>query len=331
MKLILTRFDLMKLPLVSVGFRQLFTGLSCLCSLLLILPGCKPAGETGTQDAAATDSGTITIYTVNEPLRYMAERLVDSSWAKVVFPAPDDVSDPAYWEPDADLITAYQQADLILLNGADYAGWIQTVSLPASRMVDTSQSYKDRLIMEEDGPTHQHGPEGEHSHAGVAFTTWLDFGLAQQQAKAIFEALQKRWPEHKEDLARNLSLLAADLQSLNAAMKKLGQQFGDTPVLGSHPVYQYLARAYDLQLHFLHWEPDDMPDEASWQALDNYLRETPTQWMLWEGTPNTDIKKALDDRQIKWTVFRPQGGKVSQGDFLSVMETNIESWQQRLE
>ena len=321
----------MKLPLNPFDFRQLSPGLSFCCYLLLVLAGCKPAGETGNQDTGVADDGMVTIYTVNEPLRYMAERLVDPSWAKVVFPAPADVSDPAFWQPDAEQITAYQQADLILLNGADYAGWIETVSLPASRMVDTSQSYKDRLIMEEDGPTHQHGPEGEHSHAGVAFTTWLDFELAQQQAKAISEALQQRWPEHKETLNRHLSSLTADLQTLDAAMQALGQQFGNTPVLGSHPVYQYLAGAYDLKLHSLHWEPDAMPDEASWQALDEYLRETPTQWMLWEGPPIADIQKALKDRQIKWTVFRPQGGKLSQGDFLSAMKTNIESWQQRLE
>ena len=159
----------------------------------------------------------------------------------------------------------------------------------------------------------------------------MDFGLAQQQAKAIAEALQQRWPEHGEALNQNLSLLTTDLQSLDAAMAALGQQFADTPVLGSHPVYQYLARAYELRLHSLHWEPDVMPDDASWQALDNYLKETPTQWMLWEGPPNADIQKALKDRRIKWTVFRPQGGKLSQGDFLSEMKNNIESWQQRLE
>lgn len=321
----------MKIPSIDIQPRQLFSWLSCSFCLIFFLTGCGPVAETSEQESSAmTDTGMVDIYVVNEPLRYMAERLVESTWASVVFPISGDVADPAFWEPDADQITAYQQADLILLNGADYAGWIQAVSLPVSRVVNTSLGFKNQWILEEDGPTHQHGPEGGHSHAGWAFTTWLDFGLAQQQAQAIYEALRQRWPEHESALTQNLVTLTADLQVLDAEMKSLRQQFGNTPVLGSHPVYQYLARAYELRLHSLHWEPDVTPDDPSWQALDAYLKDKPTQWMLWEDTPNAEIQQRLEDRQIQWTVFRPQGGKPSQGDFLSVMRDNIDSWRQRL-
>ena len=328
----MTRYDLMKIPLILIQPRQLCVWLFCSLCLLFMLVGCGPAVETSRQGSSEmNDSGVLDIYVVNEPLRYMAARLVDSSWANVVFPVPADVADPAFWEPDADQITAYQKADLILLNGADFAGWIETASLPVSRMVNTSLGFKDQWISEEDGPTHQHGPEGEHSHAGLAFTTWLDFGLARKQAQAICEALKQRWPQHEDALNQNLNELSADLQELDASMKSLGQKFGDAPLLGSHPVYQYLARAYDLRLHSLHWEPNVTPDDASWQALDAYLKKTPTRWMLWEDTPNAEIQQGLKDRQIQWTVFRPQGGKPSEGDFLSVMQTNIGSWLQKLD
>ena len=32
----------------------------------------------------------------------------------------------------------------------------------------------------EEGGTHSHGREGEHSHAGIAFTTWIDMRQARQ-------------------------------------------------------------------------------------------------------------------------------------------------------
>ena len=299
--------------------------------LMILLSGCNPSGKSPEQASlSAASDGIISIYTVNEPLRYMAERLVDLTWAKVVLPIPTEVTDPAYWEPNVEQVAAFQAADLILLNGANYAKWVENVSLPVSRMVDTSNGFKDRFITEEDAVTHQHGPEGEHSHAGLAFTTWLDFDLAQSHAHSIYEALKQRWPDHDAALNQNWGSLVKDLKSLDEAMKSVQQQFGDTPVLGSHPVYQYLARAYGLQLHSLHWEPDSIPDATEWQKLDAYLQESPTEWMLWEGLPNAEIQKQLETRKIKWIVFSPQGGKTTDGDFLSVMKHNIESWRQKL-
>ncbi len=83
-------------------------------------------------------SGKLTIYTVNYPLKYFAERIAGKH-AKVMFPAPKNV-DPAYWMPDRKTILNYQKADLILLNGAHYAKWTEKVSLQRSKMVNTSLS-----------------------------------------------------------------------------------------------------------------------------------------------------------------------------------------------
>ena len=63
----------------------------------------------------------LTIYTVNYPLAYFAER-IGSEQVEVVFPAPADV-DPAFWMPDKATIAAYQQAYLeyfILFIGKDF-------------------------------------------------------------------------------------------------------------------------------------------------------------------------------------------------------------------
>jgi zinc transport system substrate-binding protein len=71
---------------------------------------------------------------VNYPLKYFAER-IGGDHVRVEFPAPADV-DPAYWNPALAGISAFQKADLILLNGAGYAKWIAKVSLPRSKIVD---------------------------------------------------------------------------------------------------------------------------------------------------------------------------------------------------
>ena len=107
---------------------------------------------------------------MNYPLQYFAER-IGGEHVEVSFPAPPD-GDPAYWNPDPDSVAAYQQADLILLNGASYAKWVAIVTLPTSKLVDTSKGFRDRYIIIEGAVVHSHGPEGEHSHGETAFTTW---------------------------------------------------------------------------------------------------------------------------------------------------------------
>ena len=132
----------------------------------------------------------LTVYTVNYPLQYFTQRIAGDH-ARVVFPAPADV-DPAFWMPDRKTIGDYQQADLIVLNGAAYAGWVSKASLPRLRQVNTSKAFKNGFITVKDTVTHSHGPAGEHSHTGTAFTTWLDFYQAVQQAQAIAEALIRK-------------------------------------------------------------------------------------------------------------------------------------------
>ena len=115
-------------------------------------------------------SEPITVFVVNYPLKYFAER-IGGEYVKVLFPAPGGI-DPAFWIPDIQTISAYQQADLILLNGAAYSKWVDKVSLPQSKLVNTSRKFKDQYITIEGAVTHSHGSGGEHAHEGVAFTTW---------------------------------------------------------------------------------------------------------------------------------------------------------------
>jgi zinc transport system substrate-binding protein len=84
------------------------------------------------------------IITVNYPLAYFAERILGEH-GNVSFPAPAGV-DPAYWSPEPEIIAEYQQADLILLNGAGYAAWTANATLPRSRLVNTTAALTDQLI-----------------------------------------------------------------------------------------------------------------------------------------------------------------------------------------
>jgi zinc transport system substrate-binding protein len=261
------------------------------------------------------------VYTVNYPLAYFAER-IGGDWVKVEFPAPTD-EDPAYWQPDAATIEEYQNADLILTNGAGYAKWMEMVSLPTSKCINTSLAFQDQTIELEAALTHSHGPDAEHAHGGLAFTTWLDFSLAAKQAKAIKDAFVKLMPEKNLDFETNYTALEKDLLALDADMKAVSEKIKDVPLIVSHPVYQYWARGYGLNVQSVHWEPDEGPTDQQWEDFKEMLKDHPSQWMIWEGQPTTETVDALKAMQIQSVTFDPCGATPSEKDFLHSMQKNI--------
>jgi zinc transport system substrate-binding protein len=268
----------------------------------------------------------LTVYTVNYPLQYFTKRIAGEH-AKVVFPAPADVN-PAVWMPDRKTIGDYQRADLIVLNGAAYARWVSQASLPHLRQVDTSKAFKDGLITVKNTVTRSQGSTSEHSHAGSAITTWLDFYQAVQQAQAITEALSAKQPEHKADFENNFAALRKDLMALDLGLQRVVATKPRQRLFASHPVYQYLARRYELHIEYIVWEPDEMPDDQQWQKLRLVQEGFPADRMLWEKQPRSEIAQQLDSMGIGVTVFDPCANRPAEGDFLSVMQQNIDNLRQ---
>jgi zinc transport system substrate-binding protein len=273
--------------------------------------------------AGSMPSDKLVIYTVNYPLKYFTERIAGEH-AEVVFPAPADV-DPAYWMPDRKTIASYQKADLILLNGAHYAKWTGKVTLPRSKMVNTSKKFRDRYVKVNEAVTHSHGPGGEHAHEDVAFTTWLDFELAAKQAKEIEKVLSLKRPDLRDTFQKNYVNLEKELMSLDKEMKGIVSKDPGKPFVVSHPVYDYFAHRYALNIRSVHWEPDEVPGGAQWMELQNMLRGHPARWMIWEGKPVDEPVKGLKLINVESIVFDPCGNVPDRGDFLSVMRRNVEN------
>ena len=268
----------------------------------------------------------LTVYTVNYPLAYFAER-VGGKHIQVVFPAPSDV-DPAFWKPDDETVRQYQKADLIILNGVGYAKWTRKVSLPMLRTVDTSRAFKDDLVHIQTNVTHSHGPGGDHSHGGTAFTTWLDFSQAALQAEAVYKALVRKLPaQKKQNLAKNFEALKRDLLELDKQMIAVGDRLAQAPLFASHPIYQYLARRYSMNIRMMMWEPHEDPGVNAWNHLQEISKEHPSKWMIWEGDPLVDSAQQLKAQGINSLVFAPCMNRPGTGDFIDVMRRNIENLQ----
>ena len=106
-------------------------------------------------------------------------------------------------------------------------------------------------------------------------------------------------------------------------MLAVAKRMGDTPLLASHPVYEYWARRYGLNVKELHWEPDGALQVEHWQELGQTVDGHPAQWMIWEGEPLPESVAKLRDRGIVSLIYDPCGNRPDEGDFLTVMEQNI--------
>ena len=290
-------------------------------AVVCVLAGCSPeSGETG--GPAVSASGPLGVYTVNRPLAYFAQRIGGDAVA-VSFPAPPGV-DPAFWSPSPDTILRYQQADLILLNGAGYAAWTARATLPRSRSVDTSAAHPEKLIPLRETLTHRHGPTGDHTHEGMAFTTWLDPELAIGQTRAIAAALSRTRPDHASAFESRQQQLEAELHALDQRQAAAARRIGGEPLLFSHPVYDYWIRRYGLSGRSLHLEPDTAPSPRAWREFDALLDEHPARWLIWEGQPLAGTLAELARRGVSSVVIDPAGATPTEprGDFLAVMTQN---------
>ena len=287
-----------------------------LTALSLFLLGCERQPDS--PGPLQTETLPLSVMTVNYPLAYFAAR-IGGEMVTASYPGPAN-TDPAYWKPDTDTIISYQQADLILLNGAGYAGWTKQVSLPLAKQIDTSTAFTELLLPLSDKLAHTHGPTGEHVHDDLAFTVWLDPELAKLQSTAIRDALLKLLPEQESIIDANLITLVDELWTLDEELARTLKSRNRQQIIYSHPVYQYLDRRYELNGLSMHWEPDALPPDSEFAKLHNFSGAL----MLWESEPLPETVARLEAMGIRSVIFDPCATRPESGDYLSVMQSNLQ-------
>jgi len=297
-----------------------------LAAAALLLPGgCEeeqqPAGD------APPKTGRPVVYTTFYPTTYFVERIAGDR-VDVVCPCPAD-ADPAYWMPDDETIKAYQAADLVVVNGASFEKWLEAVSLPESRLVNTAKPLAGELITLPDAVSHSHGPGGAHAHAGIDGHTWLDPVSARTQAGQIRDALIAAFPAEKEAFRQGYQALAADLDALDLRLKALTAKMPDQVLLNSHPAYNYLARRYGWKVKYFHLDPEQMPDDGTMAEVGAFLAEQPAKLMLWEAQPAEKIAKRFQEQfGVESVVYSPGESLAAEQrragmDFLALLNQNV--------
>jgi zinc transport system substrate-binding protein len=150
------------------------------------------------------------------------------------------------WQPSVEDAIALSSADWIVLQGAGWEGWRETVALPESRVLDTTEGLE---LIALSGRTHSHGAGGEHSHHEPDPHTWYDPSRLSQQGAAIAAGLGRLLPARATEIDVRYQARATELAELAARLEVVGAKSRERPVvwlLGS-PELRYLAGALGVE------------------------------------------------------------------------------------
>ena len=295
---------------------KLFSYLVFLC--LVFLSGCKE--QHADTPKAGGEANKPLVLVTNYPLYFFTSEIAGDAVEVIL---PDIDGDPAMWVPGPSDLSQMQNADLLIINGAGYESWLAFTSLQTDLIVDTTADIQDQLLPIENNTIHQHGPQGEHSHEGTAFTTWLNPRIATEQARVVGRELSLLVPAHAGDFAERLAALEGHLASLDQSLASVFSSLEGQAVIFSHPVYQYLQQQYDLNARSVHWEPETEPGVKQWVDFQNMLREHPARLMIWEGQPSPAMIERLRQQGITSVIFDPSANRPVKGDYFAVMSTNL--------
>lgn len=214
--------------------------------------------------------------------------------------APADLEVSALVGPDADAHVfepspadgrRLAQADLVVVNGLGFEGWIE-------RLVRVS-GYRGTVVVASQGiQPRQDGHHGVDPHA------WQDLAQARRYVGNIAAALSARWPHrHAEIHARSANYL----RRIDIADQQVRAWLGAVPraqrrVITSHDAFGYFAAAYGVDfLAPRSWTTASEPSAAAVARLIRQVREHQVRALFVEN---------ISDPRLIERIARESGARV---------------------
>jgi len=192
----------------------------------------------------------------------MAQELAPAGAQVTALVGPD--ADAHVYEPSPADAKRLAQADLVMINGLGFEGWIE-------RMVKVS-GYRGTVVVASNGiQPRSGGHHGDDPHA------WQDLALARRYAGNISAAFAQRWPQQRNEIARCNADYVARVDSLD---RQVREWLGAVPraqrrVITSHDAFGYFGAAYGVD--FLAPQGWNTHSEPSAAAVARLIRQIKTQ------------------------------------------------------
>ena len=275
-------------------------------------------------------SGPPRVMTSFYPMTYFCSRIAGAE-IDLVCPILEE-EDPIFWQPSLEAVQAYQSADLVILNGAGFEKWADTVSLPRNRLLRSAEGMTGDVIKYQGQTQHSHGAGGMHSHTGLDGHTWLDPQNAIEQSDMMRKALSKLLPNKAQVFDSGFEALKKDLMNLGERVASLSEQLNNKPLFMSHPAYNYIARRYHWNIYNLDLDPETMPSKEVMTGIAKKQQDHPAKILIWESAPLPGIVEQMEQELgLKSVVFSPcEQQESSDLDYLDTMRLNLDRLQKLL-
>jgi zinc/manganese transport system substrate-binding protein len=167
------------------------------------------------------------------------------------------------------------QADLVIVNGMGFEGWID-------RLIKVS-GYKGTVVVATRGITPRkvgkHGGSHaghQHSHGGSDPHAWQDLALARRYVANLAAGIGERWPEHRAEVQTRSADYSARIDALD---RQVRDGLAPIPraqrrVISSHDAFGYFGDAYGIDfLSPQGWSTNSEPSAASVARLIRQVRD----------------------------------------------------------
>ncbi len=192
--------------------------------------------------AALTTLYPLTLWAQSSAPRVVASFSILADMAAELAPSGVEVTalvgtdaDAHVYEPSPADGKRLAQADLVLINGLGFEGWIE-------RMVKVS-GYRGMVVVATQGIKPRRG-----GHHDVDPHAWQDLALARKYAANISAAFAQRWPGQRDELTRRNAEYVARIDQLDVRVR---EWLGAVPrarrrVITSHDAFGYFGAAYGV-------------------------------------------------------------------------------------
>ncbi len=190
--------------------------------------------------------------------------------------------DPHLFEASPAVARQIAEAQIVIVNGADYDPWMDKLLKASPRA--------DRVVIDAASLT-GHKP-GDNPHL------WYAPPTMPKVARALAAALAKADPDHAPDYTRRLNDTLTSLARIDTRVAAMRAKFKGMPVTATEPVFGYMAAALGLTMRNTRFQTavmnDTEPSARDLAAFEDDLKQHKVRALIY----NKQVSDKLTDRLI---------------------------------
>lgn len=264
--------------------------------------------------------------------------------------------DAHHWEPSPSDIRDLENADLLITNGVEFEGWVDSVTESLAnkelKIIDTSEgidllentSYADADEESHDEEEEHHDEEDnhdeeehEHSHGEYDPHIWTSLKNAVKQMENIKNALCELDPDNKDYYEANYNEQKSKFLALDEEYSEAAKNFSQKTLVVSHKAFSYLCRDYGLeQIALRGISAENEPDAGTLKTIVDTLKEENVKSVFYEEFINQKVSQEIA-KEVNADLYELSPAEtlsqeqIDNGeDYLSVMKKNLETLKEAL-